>query len=74
MSRVCQITKKKMLSGHNVSHSHNKTLRKWLVNLKKKRIFDSSTGRWVKLCVSTRGLRSISRKGLGKALADAGLK
>lgn len=70
MSRKCVIAKKGPLSGNTVSHANNKRRRVWNVNMKSKRIFDSTTGQWVRLKVSARALRTISRKGLAKALKE----
>lgn len=64
MSRKCTITGKKPMSGNNVSHAHNKTRRYQLPNIKKKRIFVPELGRHVRLKLSTRALRSISKLGL----------
>lgn len=64
MSRKCTITGKKPLSGNNVSHAHNKTRRQQLPNIRKKRIFVPELGRYVRLQLSTRALRSISKVGL----------
>ncbi|MFW5688263.1 MAG: 50S ribosomal protein L28 [Spirochaetota bacterium] len=64
MSRKCAITGKKPLSGNNVSHAHNKTRRLQLPNIQKKRIFVPELGRHVRLSLSTRALRSISKVGL----------
>jgi large subunit ribosomal protein L28 len=64
MSRKCSVTGKKPMSGNNVSHAHNKTRRYQLPNIKKKRIFVPELGRHVRLKLSTRALRSISKVGL----------
>lgn len=64
MSRKCSITGKKPMAGNNVSHAHNKTRRYQLPNIKKKRIFVPELGRHVRLKLSTRALRSVSKVGL----------
>ncbi len=64
MARKCTITGKKPLSGNNISHAHNKTRRMQLPNIRKKRIYVPELGRFVRLTVSTRALRSISKVGL----------
>ena len=64
MSRKCSITGKKPMSGNNVSHAHNKTRRYQLPNIKKKRIFVPELDRYVRLTLSTRALRSVSKLGL----------
>ncbi|MFW6288674.1 MAG: 50S ribosomal protein L28 [Spirochaetota bacterium] len=64
MSRKCSITGKKPMSGNNVSHAHNKTRRMQLPNIQKKRIYVPELGRFVRLSLSTRALRSVSKVGL----------
>lgn len=70
MSRVCQVTGKRPASGNNVSHAHNKTRRRFLPNLHTRRFWVESENRWVKLRVSTKGLRIIDKKGIESVLAD----
>jgi large subunit ribosomal protein L28 len=69
MSRVCQITGKKPMSGNNVSHANNRTRRRFLPNLHTKRIWVESEQRYVKLRVSQKGLRIIDKQGIDKVLA-----
>ena len=69
MSRVCQVTGKRPMSGNNVSHAHNKTRRRFLPNLHDKRIWVESEQRYVKLRVSQKGLRIIDKQGIDKVLA-----
>ncbi|MFP4377756.1 MAG: 50S ribosomal protein L28 [Spirochaetales bacterium] len=64
MARKCSITGKKPLSGNNVSHAHNKTRRYQRPNIQKKRIYVPELGRFVRLTLSTRALRSVSKVGL----------
>ncbi|GAB4453434.1 MAG: 50S ribosomal protein L28 [Bacteroidales bacterium] len=71
MSRVCQITGKKAMTGNNVSHANNRTKRKFNPNLQTKKFYLEEEERWVELKVSAHGLRIISKKGLKKALEDA---
>lgn len=70
MSRVCQVTGKRPRTGNNVSHANNKTKRRFLPNLHTHRFWVESERRWVKLRVSTRGLRVIDRDGIEKVLSD----
>ena len=70
MSRVCQVTGKRPISGHNVSHSNIKSKRRFLPNLHSHRFWVESEKRWVKLRVSTKGLRIIDKKGIDAVLAD----
>lgn len=71
MSRICQITGKKMMVGNNVSHSKRRTKRKFLPNLFDKKYFLPEENRWITLRVSAAGMRNINKKGLKKALDEA---
>ena len=68
MSRVCQVTGKRPLSGNNVSHAHNKTRRRFLPNLHTHKFWVEEENRWVKLRVSTKGMRMIDKLGIGEVL------
>jgi len=70
MSRVCQVTGKRPMSGNNVSHAHNKTRRRFLPNLQHKRFWLEKENRYIKLRVSKKGLRIIDKHGLEKVLSD----
>lgn len=70
MSRVCQVTGKKPLTGHHVSHANNKTKRRFLPNLHVHRFWVESENRWVKLRVSNKGMRLIDKKGIDAVLQD----
>ena len=70
MSRVCQVTGKGPMSGNNVSHAHNKTRRRFLPNLHSHRFWVESEKRFVKLRVSTHGMRIIDKKGIDAVLED----
>ncbi len=64
MSRICQLTGKRPITGNNVSHSNRKTKRRFLPNLFKKRFFIPETGEWVTLKVSSTALRNINKLGI----------
>ena len=70
MSRVCQVTGKRPMSGNNVSHANNKTRRRFLPNLQYKRFWLEKENRYVRLRVSKKGLRLIDKHGLEKVLSD----
>ena len=74
MSRVCDLTGKKPMAGNRVSHSHRKTNMWQLPNVQDKRIYVPELDRWVKLRLSTRAMRTITKKGLLRFLRDEGLK
>ncbi|MEY4903698.1 MAG: hypothetical protein RLZZ292_1513 [Bacteroidota bacterium] len=64
MSKVCELTGKRPISGNSVSHSNRKTRRRFLPNLQKKKFFVPETGTWVELKVSTSAIRTINKLGL----------
>lgn len=77
MARVCQVTGKKPLTGHTVSHSNIKSKRRFLPNLQTKRFFFAEEDRWVTLKVSGEAIRTINKNGLAtvvKELRAAGHK
>ena len=70
MAKVCQVTGKRPVSGNNVSHAHNKTKRRFLPNLRYHRFWVESENRWVRLRVSSKGMRIIDKLGIDSVLAD----
>ena len=68
MSRICDLTGKKAVSGNNVSFSHKKTKRKFDINLHKKRFFLPDQEKWVEFRVSASGLRTINKLGIEQAI------
>jgi large subunit ribosomal protein L28 len=70
MARVCQVTGTRPATGNNVSHANNKTRRRFLPNLHTHRFWVESEKRWVKLRVSSKGLRIIDKKGIDAVLAQ----
>jgi large subunit ribosomal protein L28 len=77
MARVCQVTGKKPMTGHKVSHSNIKTKRRFLPNLQTKRYFLAEENRWVTLKVSSEAIRTINKNGLltvVKKMREAGAK
>ncbi len=71
MSRVCEISGKKVMSGNNVSHSLRRTKRKFYPNLITKRFYIPEEDKWIKLKISTSTLRNINKKGISAVLAEA---
>ncbi len=69
MSKVCQVTGKRPVAGNNVSHAHNKTRRRFLPNVHDHRFWLPSENRFIKLRVSTRGLRIIDKQGIENVVA-----
>lgn len=70
MSRVCQVTGKRPMSGNNVSHANNKTKRRFLPNLHYHRFWVSSENRWVRLRISSAGMRTIDKHGIDAIVAQ----
>ena len=71
MSRVCQVTGKRPVTGNNVSHAMNKTKRKFNVNLKKKRFYIPEEDQWITLKVSTSALKNINKRGISAVVKEA---
>jgi len=71
MSRICEITGKKMITGNNVSHSHIKTRRRFYPNLQTKKFYIPEEDKWVTIKVSAAGIRTINKKGISEALKEA---
>ncbi|CAH9019438.1 50S ribosomal protein L28 [Candidatus Nitrosacidococcus sp. I8] len=70
MSKVCQVTGKRPMSGNNVSHANNKTRRRFLPNLHHHKLWVESEKRWVRLRISSKGLRIIDKLGIDHVLSD----
>lgn len=71
MSRICEITGKKVMVGNNVSHSNIKTKRKFIPNLQTKKFFIPEENRWIILKVSAAGLRTIDKIGITASIKKA---
>ena len=70
MSRICQVTGKRMMTGNNVSHANNRTRRIFNPNIHDRRFWVASENRWIKLRVSANGLRTIDKNGIDVVLAE----
>ncbi|MEO8303021.1 MAG: 50S ribosomal protein L28 [Betaproteobacteria bacterium] len=70
MARVCQITGKAPMVGNNVSHANNKTKRRFLPNLQRRKFWLESENRWIRLRLSNAALRTIDKNGIEVVLAD----
>lgn len=70
MSKVCQVTGKRPIAGNNVSHAKNRTKRRFLPNLHMRKFWVESESRWVRLRISTKGIRIIDKLGIDKVLSD----
>ena len=74
MSRICQLTGKKVMGGNNVSHSKRRTKRKFFPNLIVKKFYIPEEGKEITLKISTSALRTINKKGISACLKDARAK
>ena len=74
MSKICEITGKRVMFGNNVSFSLNRTKRRFDANIIKKRFFIPEEGKWITLTVSTATLKTINRKGISAVLKEARAK
>jgi large subunit ribosomal protein L28 len=69
MARVCQVSGKAPMTGHHVSHANNKTPRRFLPNLQRRRFWVESENRWVSLRLTNHALRTIDKNGIDAVLA-----
>ena len=70
MSKVCTVTGKRPATGNNISHAQNKIKRRFLPNLHTHRFWVESENRYIKLRVSSKGMRIIDKKGIETVLSD----
>jgi len=68
MARVCQVTGKGPMSGNNISHANNKTKRRFLPNLQRRRFWVETENRWVSLRLTNAALRTIDKNGIDAVL------
>jgi len=71
MSRICEITGKKAITGNQVSFSNRKTKRKFNVNLQTRKFFLPEENKWITIRISTSALRNISKKGVSAVVKEA---
>ena len=71
MSRICEITGKRVMTGNNVSHSNIKTKRKFYPNLQTKKFYVPEEDAWITLKVTASGIRNINKKGIMACLLEA---
>ena len=70
MARVCAVTGKTPMVGNNVSHANNRTRRRFLPNLQRRKFWVESENRWVSLRLTNAALRTIDKKGIDVILAE----
>jgi large subunit ribosomal protein L28 len=70
MSKVCEVTGKRSMSGNNVSHANNKSKRRFYVNLQRKRFWLPDEKRYITLTVSTKGMRIIDKRGIRRVVQE----
>ncbi len=66
----CDISGKQFMNGHKVSHSNIKTKKKWQPNIQSKRVFDTETGRFIRVNISTSALRTLNKKSLSQLIRE----
>ena len=71
MSKVCEVSGKKTMFGHKVSHSNRKSNRRFQPNLQKKRFFIPEENKWIELKISTSALRTVNKNGISAVLKEA---
>ncbi len=74
MARRCELTGTGVLTGNNVSHAHNKTRRRFLPNLQKKKIWIPEEGRWITLKITAKAIRTLDKKGYLTMLKELSTK
>ena len=70
MARVCQVTGKAPMTGNNISHANNKTKRRFLPNLQRRRFWVESENRWVSMRLTNAALRTIDKNGIDAVLSN----
>ncbi len=70
MARECEVTGKKPLTGNNVSHANNKSKRRFLPNLQRRKFWLETENRWISLRLSNAALRTIDKKGIDIVVAE----
>ena len=70
MSKICQITGKRAMVGNNVSHAHNKTRRRFMPNLQKKRIWIPEENKWVTVKATAKALKTLDKKGYNAMMKE----
>ncbi|SMD14238.1 50S ribosomal protein L28 [Kibdelosporangium aridum] len=70
MSAICQVTGRKPGFGNRVSHSHKRSKRRWDPNVQRRRYWLPSEGRTITLTVSTKGIKTIDRRGIEAVVAE----
>ncbi len=70
MARVCQVTGKGPMTGNNISHANNKTKRRFLPNLQRRRFWVESENRWISMRLTNAALRTIDKNGIDAVLSD----
>ena len=74
MSKICDITKKRVMAGNNVSHAKNRTRRTFEPNLHSHRLWSEKQNKFIKLTLSNKGLRIVNKLGLDAALTKYGIE
>jgi large subunit ribosomal protein L28 len=70
MSKVCMLTGARPSFGNAISHSHRRTRRRWDPNIQTQRFWVPSEGRWVRLTLSAKGIKTVNKRGIESVLAE----
>ena len=71
MSKICEITGKKVIAGNNVAHSNARTKRRFYPNLQTKKFYIPEEDAYITLKVSAAGIRKIDKKGIIACINEA---
>ena len=83
MSKVCEISGKKPMSGNNVSHANNRTKRRFIPNLQNVKLYSGALQKYINLNITIRTMKTVEKNGgldsyliktSNKNLADTAIK
>ena len=83
MSKVCEISGKKPMSGNNVSHANNRTKRRFIPNLQNVKLYSGTLQKYINLNITIRTMKTVEKNGgldsyliktNNKNLADTAIK
>ena len=74
MTRECEVTGKRPVSGNKVSHANNHTKRRFLPNLQNRKFWVETENRWISMRISAAALRTIDKLGIDAVIAKMRLE
>ena len=63
MSKICEISGKKPMSGNNVSHANNRTKRRFIPNLQNVKLYSGTLQRYINLNITIRTMKTVEKNG-----------